>query len=166
VNGRRRQPASAGSRSHDAHGPVPPRPAARLVLLDAPEQAGTPSAGDRPGAMGDVPEPTVVPARVAGHHRTRPAVPDDQPVGLMRVRFADAVAFERAEAAFGAAPGPCFDDVWGDPATLTVRIVGDVGVETLRAALAVLDTAAITARSLTVHTRELDDVFAAFTGLP
>lgn len=32
--------------------------------------------------------------------------------------------------------------------------------------LAILDAAAITSESLTVHTHELDDVFAAFTSLP
>lgn len=40
------------------------------------------------------------------------------------------------------------------------------GIETLRTVLAILDAAAITSESLTVHTHELDDVFAAFTSLP
>ncbi|WP_210589251.1 hypothetical protein [Streptomyces sp. GESEQ-35] len=95
-----------------------------------------------------------------------PASRNDPPDGLIRLRFADAVALERAGAAFGAGSGPGFADAWSEPATLTLRIRGDAGVETLRAVLAVLDAAAITAESLTVHTHELDDVFAAFTSLP
>lgn len=93
--------------------------------------------------------------------------PRNDPLGaLIRLRFADTAGIERARAAFGAGSGPGFADAWSDPATLTLHIPGDAGIETLRAVLAVLDTAAITAESLTVHTRELDDVFAAFTGLP
>jgi hypothetical protein len=96
----------------------------------------------------------------------RPAPRTDPPDGLIRLRFADALALARAGAAFGAGSGPGSGDVWSDPATLTLRICGDAGIETLRAVLAVLDAAAITAESLTVHTHELDDVFAAFTSLP
>ncbi|WP_199920507.1 hypothetical protein [Streptomyces katrae] len=87
------------------------------------------------------------------------------PDGLVRLRFADAVTLERAGAAFGAGSGPGLGEAWSDPETLTLRIPADAGIETLRAVLAVLDAAAITSESLTVHTHELDDVFAAFTSL-
>ncbi|MEV0414677.1 hypothetical protein AB0I68_28670 [Streptomyces sp. NPDC050448] len=95
-----------------------------------------------------------------------PAPRNDPPDGLIRLRFADAIALERADAAFGAGSDPGLGDAWSDPATLTLQIPGDAGIETLRAVLAVLDAAAITSESLTVHTRELDDVFAAFTSPP
>lgn len=91
---------------------------------------------------------------------------NDPPAGLIRLRFADAGALERAGAVFAAGRGPGFGDAWSDPAALVLQIPGDAGVETLRAVLAVLDAAALTAESLTVHTHELDDVFAAFTSLP
>lgn len=94
----------------------------------------------------------------------RPALPSEPPAGVIRLRFDDALALEQADAAFAGAPG--FGDAWSDPSTLTLRIVADAGVETLRAALAVIDSGALAVRSLTVHTHELDDVFAAFTGLP
>ncbi|KJY47098.1 hypothetical protein VR46_05480 [Streptomyces sp. NRRL S-444] len=87
------------------------------------------------------------------------------PDGLVRLRFADAITLERAGAAFGAGSGPGLGDAWSDPETLTLQIPADAGIETLRAVLAVLDAAAITSESLTVHTHELDDVFAAFTSL-
>ncbi|WP_328973742.1 hypothetical protein [Streptomyces sp. NBC_00239] len=90
----------------------------------------------------------------------------DPPDGLVRLRFADALALERAAAAFAAGPAPGLGEALGDPATLTLRIPGSAGVETLRAVLAVLDAAAVTPESLTVHTHELDDVFAALAGLP
>ncbi|RPF24814.1 hypothetical protein [Streptomyces sp. TLI_185] len=94
------------------------------------------------------------------------APPNDPPDALIRLRFADAIALERAGAAFGTGSGPDLGDAWSDLATLTLQISGDAGVETLRAVLAVLDAAAVTAESLTVHTHELDDVYAAFTSLP
>ncbi|MGW2421050.1 hypothetical protein ACWC0C_17660 [Streptomyces sp. NPDC001709] len=90
----------------------------------------------------------------------------DPPDALIGLRFADASALERAGVAFGAGRSPGLGDAWSDPATLTLRIAGDAGVETLRAVLAVLDAAAVSAEWLTVHTRELGDVHAAFTGLP
>ncbi|MET7745019.1 hypothetical protein [Streptomyces sp. NPDC005385] len=85
------------------------------------------------------------------------------PAGVVRLRFADVVALDRAGAAFGAGPG---GGAVSDPATLTLQIPGEAGTETLRAVLEVLDAAALTAESLTVHSHELDDVFAALTGLP
>lgn len=119
-------------------------PQARLVLLSA--------------LTGAAPEPS--------HPELRPLPRSDPPDALIRLRFADARALEGAAAAFGATSGRDFGDAWSDPATLTLQIPGAAGLETLRAVLAVLDAAAVTADSLTVHTHELDDVFAAFTGLP
>ncbi|MFF1699319.1 hypothetical protein ACFVXC_37795 [Streptomyces sp. NPDC058257] len=116
---------------------------ARLVLLSA--------------LIGAEPEP--------GHPELRPLPRSDPPDALIRLRFADASALAGAAAAFGAASGQGFGEAWSDPATLTLQIPGGAGVETLRAVLAVLDAAAVTADSLTVHTHQLDDVFAAFTGL-
>lgn len=102
----------------------------------------------------------------AGDAGSRSAPRTDPPAGVIRLRFDDALALEQADAAFAAASGQGFGEVWSDPSTLTLRIAGDAGVETLRAVLAVLDSAELPVRSLTVHTHELDDVFAAFTSLP
>lgn len=88
------------------------------------------------------------------------------PDALIRLRFADAITLGRAGAAFGAGSGPGLGDASCDLATLTLQIPGDAGIETLRTVLAVLDAAAITAESLTVHTNALDDLCAAFTNLP
>jgi hypothetical protein len=126
-------------------------PSSGLSILPTDQEPG-------PGRPGRRPE--------SGDPEFRPAPRNDPPAGLIRLRFADALALERANAAFGAASGAGFGDAWSDPATLTLRIHDDASVETLRAVLAVLDAAAITAESLTVHTHELDDVFAAFTSLP
>ncbi|MFF3889381.1 hypothetical protein [Streptomyces sp. NPDC001914] len=76
---------------------------------------------------------------------------------VVRLRFADVVALERA--------GACFEGAVSDPATGILQVPADAGVEALRAVLAVLDAAALAPESLTVHSNELDDVFAAFTGL-
>ncbi|MER7981935.1 hypothetical protein [Streptomyces sp. NPDC095817] len=84
------------------------------------------------------------------------------PPGVVRLRFADEAALERAGAAFGAGPG---GGAFSDPETLTLQIPGEAGTESLRAVLGVLDAAAVTAESLTVHSHELDDVFSALTGL-
>ncbi|MFG2439848.1 hypothetical protein [Streptomyces sp. NPDC048508] len=84
------------------------------------------------------------------------------PPGVVRLRFADEAALERAGAAFGAGPG---GGAFSDPQTLTLQIPGEAGAESLRAVLGVLDAAAVTAESLTVHSHELDDVFSALTGL-
>ncbi|MEU6381103.1 hypothetical protein [Streptomyces sp. NPDC046909] len=94
------------------------------------------------------------------------ALPNDPPAGDIRLRFAYASELERAGAAFAAASGPGFGEAWSDPATLVLQIPADAGTETLRAVLGVLDAAAVTPESVTVHTHELDDVFAAFTSLP
>ncbi|WP_406359399.1 hypothetical protein OID55_40875 [Streptomyces sp. NBC_00715] len=84
------------------------------------------------------------------------------PPGVVRLRFADEAALERAGTAFGAGPG---GGAFSDPETLTLQIPGEAGTESLRAVLGVLDAAAVTAESLTVHSHELDDVFSALTGL-
>lgn len=91
----------------------------------------------------------------------RPAAP---PPGLIRLRFADTFALDRAGAAFGAGSGPGLGDVRSHSPTLTLEMAGDSGVDTLRSVLAVLDAAAVTAESVTVHSRELDDVLASFGG--
>ncbi|MEV1085921.1 hypothetical protein AB0I98_48265, partial [Streptomyces sp. NPDC050211] len=162
-------------------------PGARLVLLSSLAEADAPphendrravsrglESGPAPG-HGTGYEVSCGPVRPAGRTGAGDPEPEDPelcpprnepPSALIRLRFADAAALERAGAAFRAGSGPGFGDAWGDPATLTLHIPGDAGIETLRAVLAVLDAAALTAESLTVHTRELDDVFAAFTGLP
>jgi hypothetical protein len=85
---------------------------------------------------------------------------------VIRLRFADTLAWERAGALFAAGAHPGLGEAWGDRAALSLQIAGDAGLETLRGVLAVLDEAALTAESLTVRTHELDDVWAAFTGLP
>ncbi|MGQ4374351.1 hypothetical protein ACN6K9_008081 [Streptomyces sp. SAS_267] len=86
-----------------------------------------------------------------------PAPRDEPPAAVIRLRFADASALERA--------GACFDGAWSEPGTHTLQVPADAGVQTLRSVLAALDAAALTPESLTVHTNELDDVFAAFTQL-
>ncbi|MFE9813271.1 hypothetical protein ACFYRN_40710 [Streptomyces sp. NPDC005227] len=103
------------------------------------------------------------PERGAGRVSGRAGAGGGAPAGVVRLRFADVVALDRAGAAFGAGPG---GGAVSDPATLTLQIPGEAGTETLRAVLEVLDAAALTAESLTVHSHELDDVFAALTGLP
>ena len=122
-----------------------------------------------PGALPAYQEPW--PGRPAGHPESGdagswPAPRNEPPDALIRLRFADTAALDRAGAAFDAGAGPAPGGAWSDPATLTLQISADAGIETLRAVLAVLDAAAVTAESLTVHTHELDDVLAAFTSLP
>ncbi|MFG2452936.1 hypothetical protein ACGFSG_26515 [Streptomyces sp. NPDC048512] len=104
----------------------------------------------------------LVPAE-RGAGRVSGRVGGGAPAGVVRLRFADVVALDRAGAAFGAGPG---GGAVSDPATLTLQIPGEAGTEMLRAVLEVLDAAALTAESLTVHSHELDDVFSALTGLP
>ncbi|MET7389849.1 hypothetical protein ACFYPT_35910 [Streptomyces sp. NPDC005529] len=103
------------------------------------------------------------PERGAGRVSGRAGGGGGAPAGVVRLRFADVVALDRAGTAFGAGPD---GGAVSDPATLTLQIPGEAGTETLRAVLEVLDAAALTAESLTVHSHELDDVFAALTGLP
>ncbi|MGW0969399.1 hypothetical protein [Streptomyces sp. NPDC002516] len=127
-------------------GPEYALPAARspLSLLPAYREPGPQEPAAAPGDGGPVggawPEP-----------RTGP------PAAVIRLRFADPLALERA--------GACFEGAWSDPGTGTLQVPGDAGVQTLRSVLAALDTAGLAPESLTVHTNELDDVFAAFTSL-
>ncbi|MGW1216650.1 hypothetical protein ACWD5F_44160 [Streptomyces sp. NPDC002499] len=149
-------------------------PTARLVLLDALAEAGTPHGSGRPGASGSdraparetAPPPCGPETAPGGPGPGRDASRSGPPSALIRLRFADTAALERAGAAFGARLPPGLGRPSSDRAALTLRLSGDAGTQTLRAVLAVLETAAVTAESLTVHTHELDDVFAAFTGLP
>ncbi|MFE9453873.1 hypothetical protein [Streptomyces sp. NPDC006739] len=134
---------------------------ARLVLVGDPvadPPAGAPEYGDGDHADHRGAGP--------GDAEFRQAPRTGPPAALIRLRFADAVALGRARAAFGAGAGRGLGDASSDVATLTLQIRGDAGTETLRSVLTVLDAAAVTAESLTVHTNELDDVFAAFTNLP
>ncbi|WP_208903905.1 hypothetical protein [Streptomyces incarnatus] len=141
--------------SHSTSGPGPDHPKPSHPKPSDPKPGHPESGCSRP----DDPGP--------GDPLFRPGPPaHDPPDGVIRLRFADAGALGRAGAAFGAGAGPGLGDAWSDPATLTLRITADAGIETLRAVLAVLDAAAVTAESLTVHTHELDDVLAVFTSLP
>ncbi|MFI2239542.1 ATP-binding cassette domain-containing protein [Streptomyces chrestomyceticus] len=78
------------------------------------------------------------------------------PGGHIRVRFADALALDTAAGLFGPATR--------DEEALILQIPGDSSVTTLRAVLDTLETAAVRAESLTVHTPDLDDVFLTLTG--
>ncbi|GCD33912.1 daunorubicin resistance protein DrrA family ABC transporter ATP-binding protein [Streptomyces chrestomyceticus JCM 4735] len=80
------------------------------------------------------------------------------PGGHIRVRFADALALDTAAGLFGPATR--------DEEALTLQIPGDSSVTTLRAVLDTLETTAVRAESLTVHTPDLDDVFLTLTGQP
>ncbi|MFF3274549.1 ATP-binding cassette domain-containing protein [Streptomyces chrestomyceticus] len=80
------------------------------------------------------------------------------PGGHIRVRFADTLALDTAAGLFGLATR--------DEEALTLQIPGDSSVTTLRAVLDTLETTAVRAESLTVHTPDLDDVFLTLTGQP
>lgn len=154
---------------------------ARLALLRALAEAGAAHTADRTaghsdrGGAGPRPPRGTPPVHPRSDPPGRPpggpwSGPQgdpwgDPPGGLIRLRFADVRALDRAGAAFGAGSGPGLGDAWSDLATLTLRMAGDAGVDSLRSVLAVLDAAAVTAESLTVHSRELDDVVDAFTAL-
>ncbi|MFF4911051.1 hypothetical protein [Streptomyces sp. NPDC001260] len=147
-------------------------PEARPTLMTAPagtdarHEAADRTAGREAGdAFGHDIGPVL--AHGTGQGGDRPVPHSESPAALVRLGFTDAEALARAGAAFAEAGRHAgFGDACSDPATLTLRIQADAGLETLRTVLAVLDAAAVTAESLTVHTRELDDVFAAFTSLP
>ncbi|MFF3446831.1 hypothetical protein ACFYXJ_06795 [Streptomyces sp. NPDC002667] len=134
-------------------GPEYALPAARspLSLLPAYREPGPRDAETREAA-----EEREGPASVPGGG-VWPEPRTDPPAAVIRLRFADALALERA--------GACFEGAWSDPGTGTLQVPGDAGVQTLRSVLAALDAAALAPESLTVHTNELDDVFAAFTTL-
>ncbi|MFK8849999.1 ATP-binding cassette domain-containing protein [Streptomyces sp. Ac-502] len=80
------------------------------------------------------------------------------PGGHIRLRFADARDLDTAAGLFGLATR--------DEEALTLQIPGDSSVSTLRAVLDTLETTAVRAETLTVHTPDLDDVFLTLTGQP
>jgi ABC-2 type transport system ATP-binding protein len=78
------------------------------------------------------------------------------PGGHVRLRFTDPAAYRSAASALG--------EVTRDDESLTLQIPSDGSQRELRTILDRLDTAAIEADELTVHTPDLDDVFFALTG--
>jgi ABC-2 type transport system ATP-binding protein len=80
------------------------------------------------------------------------------PGGHVRLQFSDPQGLESAARVLGAASR--------DDGTLTLQVPGDGSLRSLRALLDQLDSAAITAGTLSVHTPDLDDVFFALTGHP
>ncbi|QNP71328.1 ATP-binding cassette domain-containing protein [Streptomyces roseirectus] len=77
------------------------------------------------------------------------------PGGHVRLRFTDPASYQSAVS--------LFEEASRDDDSLTLRIPSDGGQRQLRAFLDQLDTAAIEAEELTVHTPDLDDVFFALT---
>ncbi|MGK5633007.1 hypothetical protein ACSNOD_31820, partial [Streptomyces sp. URMC 123] len=82
------------------------------------------------------------------------------PGGHIRLRFADAWQLGTAARLFDTGLAVL------DTEALTLDLPGDGGIPTLRTVLDVLDSAAVKAEALTVHTPDLDDVFLALTGRP
>ncbi len=78
------------------------------------------------------------------------------PGGHIRLRFADATAFEVASR--------LLDESARDDAGLTLTVPSDGRAHTLRAVLDRLDEAALEVDDLSIHTPDLDDVFFALTG--
>ncbi|WP_035799974.1 ATP-binding cassette domain-containing protein [Kitasatospora mediocidica] len=78
------------------------------------------------------------------------------PGGHVRLRFADPAAYRNAALALRGATR--------DDKALALQIPSDGSQRDLRAILDRLDTAAVEADELTVHTPDLDDVFFALTG--
>ncbi len=78
------------------------------------------------------------------------------PGGHVRLRFTDPDAYQAAAAALR--------EVTRDDEALALQIPSDGSPRELRAILDRLDSAAIEADELTVHTPDLDDVFFALTG--
>ncbi|KOU41099.1 hypothetical protein ADK55_29960 [Streptomyces sp. WM4235] len=144
--------------------------ATRLVLLNALSEAMSQVSRElAPGSVvlrldGLAPEFVVTPpapdtGRTGPRGSRRPAVPaPEDPRGHIRLRFADAPAYESAVAAFG--PVPRDDDA------LALYVPTDGGIHAIRSVLDVLDRASIEAETLTVHTPDLDNVFRALTGGP
>lgn len=77
------------------------------------------------------------------------------PGGHIRVRFADAQGLGTAAGIFGTATR--------DQDSLTLHIPSDGSIPNLRAVLDTLESTAVQAESLTVHTPDLDDVFLTLT---
>ena len=78
------------------------------------------------------------------------------PGGHVRLRFTDPTAYRTAADAL--------HDATQDDEALSLQILSDGSQRDLRTILDRLDTAAIEADELTVHTPDLDDVFFALTG--
>ncbi|MFC0435423.1 ATP-binding cassette domain-containing protein [Kutzneria buriramensis] len=78
------------------------------------------------------------------------------PGGHIVLRFATVADLDRAARVF-AGEGTRDDD------ELTLQIPGDGSVQALQALLGRLNSASVTAQSLSIHTPDLDDVFLAFT---
>ncbi len=78
------------------------------------------------------------------------------PGGHVRLRFADRRALDTAARVLAGSAT--------DEEELTLRVPGDGGVRSLRALLDRLDSHAVEAEELSVHTPDLDDVFLALTG--
>ncbi len=75
--------------------------------------------------------------------------------GRIHLEFGD-------EAAFGAAAA-VLPDATGDAAELALDVPSDGGFDSLRRVMDRLDAGGVEARSLTIHTPDLDDVFFALT---
>ncbi|MET9558704.1 hypothetical protein ACFYNU_35070, partial [Streptomyces sp. NPDC006643] len=84
------------------------------------------------------------------------------PGGHVRLRFADPGTFETAVRVLSRT----LDDLPQDGEALTVQVPSDGRVRSLRALLDLLDSHAVEAEELSVHTPDLDDVFLALTGRP
>ena len=78
------------------------------------------------------------------------------PGGRVRLEFDDEATLDAASAAFDEAPR--------DDAALAIDVPSDGGFGSLRSIMERLDRGGIEARSLSIHTPDLDDVFFALTG--
>jgi ABC-2 type transport system ATP-binding protein len=78
------------------------------------------------------------------------------PGGHIRLRFADATAFDGAAS--------LLSDATKDDADLALTVPSDGGVRALRTVLDRLDAANLEVDDLSIHTPDLDDVFFALTG--
>jgi ABC-2 type transport system ATP-binding protein len=86
------------------------------------------------------------------------------PGGHIRLQFADAVELDKAAGVLCDATGAGVGDLSRDDDALTLQVPSDGGVQSLRALLDRLDSAAIEVDELSVKTPDLDDVFLALTG--
>ena len=78
------------------------------------------------------------------------------PGGRIRLEFDDPASLGRVASALGHAPR--------DVAALTLEIPSDGSLASLRTVMDELDRTGVEARSLSIHTPDLDDVFFALTG--
>ena len=95
-----------------------------------------------------------------GGHIVANGTPDELkrlvPGGHIRLRFADAAAFDAASR--------LLDESTGDDADLVLTVPSDGGVGNLRTVLDRLDAANLEVDNLSIHTPDLNDVFFALTG--